>query len=336
MVKFKVVNTSQSESPARPIGVFQALMAGFDRIAAKPYLLIPPILLDLFLWLGPHVTIPSIFQNLIDIVVVPNGADDAMVEQIEMLRSIISDLGHRLNLFAMISNLPAGISSLMTSRMPIDTPLNQALEFPVESVILAFLILAAVILIGQGIGTQFHLWVAQQLAPKEELADRWTASARMLLLTIAIYIVITIFGFGVALLASLAAIVMPLLGLVVAFFGFTFGFWLFVYLFFTPHGIVRYDLGIFRAMIESVTLVRWNLLPVMGYLGVSFLISWLTSQAWLLPPENSWYLSLAILGHAFVSVTLLAGSYAFYQGRREWFYALKHVRIAPSERKGEG
>jgi hypothetical protein len=311
-------------------------MAGFDRIAAKPYLLVPPILLDLFLWLGPRLTIPSIIQGLLDIMVVPSGADEAMVEQIEMLRSIGSDLSHRLNLFAMISNLPVGISSLMTSRMPVNTPLEQSLEFSIESVILALLVLFVIMLLGQGIGTNFHLWVAQQLAPGEELADRWIASGKMILLAVAFYLVAGIFGLGVAFIASLSAIVMPLFGLIVAFLGFTFGFWLFVYLFFTPHGIVRYRLGIFRSMVESATLVRWNLLPVMGYLGASWIISWLTNQAWLLPTEDSWYLLLAIVGHAFISVTLLAGSYAFYQGRREWFYALKHVTIAPTERSWEG
>ena len=336
MVELKVVKTSQFGPPSRPIGVVQSLMAGFDRIAAKPYLLVPPILLDLFLWLGPHLTIPSIIQDLMDIMVVPIGADEAVVEQIEMLRSISSNLSHRLNLFAMISNLPVGISSLMTSRMPMHTPLEQSLEFPVDSVILAFFLLFVVMLLGQGMGTQFHLWVAQHLAPGEELADRWIASGKMILLAVAFYVVAVIFGFGVAFIASLSAIVMPLFGLIVAFLGFTFGFWLFVYLFFTPHGIVRYGLGIIRSMVESATLVRWNLLPVMGYLGASLIISWLTSQAWLLPTEDSWYLLLAIVGHAFISVTLLAGSYAFYQGRREWFYAIKQVQIAPTERGGEG
>jgi hypothetical protein len=237
-----------------------------------------------------------------------------------------------LNLFAMISNLPVGISSLMTSRMPVMTPLSNSLDLPIDNVILAFLIVIFIMLLGQGIGTQFHLLVAQQLAPGKELAKRWAATGKMILLAIIVYVVVVIFGFGVSFIASLSAFIMPLFGLVVAFLGFTFGFWIFVYLFFTPHGIVRYGMGVFRSMIESATLVRWNLLPVMGYLGASFAVSWLTAQAWSLPTEDSWYLLLAIVGHAFVSVTLLAGSYAFYQGRREWFYAAKHATIIPTER----
>ena len=141
MVKFKVVNTSNFTPPSRPIGVFQSLAAGFDKIAAKPYLLVPPILLDLFLWLGPHLTISSFIKELMDLIIIPYGSDEAMMEQIEIFRSITSDLGQRLNLFAMISNLPAGISSLMTSRLPVLTPIGRSLEVSVENLMIILLLM---------------------------------------------------------------------------------------------------------------------------------------------------------------------------------------------------
>jgi hypothetical protein len=331
MVKLKVVETTNLNPPSRPIGVFQSLMAGFDKIASQPLLILPPILVDLFLWLGPRLTINTIVQDLLELVVVPPGSDEAMVEQIALFQSITNDLGQRLNLFAMLSNLPAGISSLMSSRLPVVTPLGQSSEIPIQSFVIVFLLLFALMIIGQGIGTQFHLWIASQLAQGEELADRGKAWFRMIMLAILIYVVGMIFGLGIAFIASLFTFVSLAFGIIIAFLGFTFGFWIFVYLFFTPHGIVRYKLGLWRAMLESATLVRWNLLSVVGYLGVSFVISWLTSQAWILPTEDSWFLLLAILGHAFVSATLLAGSYAFYQDRREWMYSVQKPQIAPSE-----
>lgn len=336
MVELKVVNTSNPTTPSRPIGVFQSLAAGFDKIAAKPYLLVPPILLDLFLWLGPRLTIPSLMKELMDFILIPYGTDEAMMEQIEILRSITSDLSQRLNLFVMIGNLPAGISNLMTSRLPVLTPVGRSLEVPVEGLMIILLLLVVLMVIGQGIGTQFHLWIAQQVAPGEKMANRWTAIVKMILLASALYAVLMVFGFGLAFVASLSAIVLPLFGLIVVFLGCTIGFWVFVYLFFTPHGIVRYGMGILKAMMESATLVRWNLLPALGYLGITFGISWLASQAWLLPTEDSWYLLLAIVGHAFVSATLLAGSYAFYQGRREWFYSVKQNHIAPTNQSWGG
>jgi hypothetical protein len=269
-------------------------------------------------------------KDFMDFLIVPYGADEAITEQIEILRSITSDLGQRLNLFVMISNIPAGISSLMTSRLPVDNPVGRSLEVPVESLLIIIFVLVVLMVIGQGMGTQFHLWIAQQVAPDAKMADRWTASVKMILLACALYAVIIVFGFGLAFVASLSAIVLPFFGLIVIFIGSTIGFWVFVYLFFTPHGIVRYGMGVLKAMMESATLVRWNLLPALGYLGISFGISWLAGQAWLLPTEDSWYLLLAIVGHAFISATLLAGSYTFYQGRREWYYSLKQNHIAPT------
>ena len=306
-------------------------MAGFDKIAAQPLLLLPPIFLDLFLWLGPRLTLNTIIQDLLELVVVPPGSDEAMVEQITLFRTITSDLGQRINLFAMVSNLPAGISSLMSGRMPILTPTGQSMEIPMQSFAVMFMVLFALTVIGQGLGTQFHLWIASQLAQGEELADRWRAWLRMVVLAIVLYVVGMIFGLGVAFIASLFTVVNLTFGIIIAFLGFTFGFWIFVYLFFTPHGIVRYKLGIVRAMLESATLVRWNLLPAVGYLGTSFMISWLTSQAWRLPSEDTWFLLLAILGHAFVSATLLAGSYAFYQNRREWLYSVQKSQVTTTE-----
>lgn len=92
-----------------------------------------------------------------------------------------------------------------------------------------------------------------------------------------------------------------------------------MYLAFTPHGIVRFRYGIFKAIRESVRLVRWNFFPAVGYIFLAFMVMWVTTtQIWVLPDEDSWFMLLAMLGHAFLSATLLAGSYAFFQGRHSW------------------
>jgi hypothetical protein len=46
------------------------------------------------------------------------------------------------------------------------------------------------------------------------------------------------------------------------------------------------------------------------------LVSWLTDLVWQLPQAESWFSALAVLGHAFVSATVLVASYVFYVGRR--------------------
>jgi hypothetical protein len=81
---------------------------------------------------------------------------------------------------------------------------------------------------------------------------------------------------------------------------------------------------------ESALTVRWNLLSTVGFLGLVFGITWLTNQVWFLPEEASWFSLLALGGHAFVSAVLLASSYAYYQGRRDWVASQRELVVAAS------
>jgi hypothetical protein len=179
------------------------------------------------------------------------------------------------------------------------------------------------LVLGQALGAQYHIWIARQIAPGEEISNRRQAILRMIFFALLIMVLSLMVGFGFSLIALLFAMLLPILGFVVGFLGFSFVFWAFVYLIFTPHGIIRYRLGVIRAMTESATLVRLNLLPVVGFLSLAYGISWLTNQVWFLPDEKTWFTILAIAGHAFISTTLIAGSYAFYQDRRDWLFALQ-------------
>ncbi len=127
--------------------------------------------------------------------------------------------------------------------------------------------------------------------------------------------------------ASLASLLLPIIGMALLFVGFSILVWLAIYLAFTPHAIIRYRLGVLRAMVDSALVVRWNTLSTVGFLLLAFGISWLTNQVWLLPQDDSWLAVLALLGHAFVSGMLLTGSYAFYQSRREWLLRLRKASL---------
>ncbi|MGA9532977.1 MAG: hypothetical protein WBR18_09700, partial [Anaerolineales bacterium] len=96
-----------------------------------------------------------------------------------------------------------------------------------------------------------------------------------------------------------------------------------------------YRFGVIRAMLESVFVVRWNFLSTVGFLSAAALISWLTNQIWTLPTSSSWFEILSMVGHAFVSGTLLTSSYAYYQGRREHLVKTREhleARLAALER----
>jgi hypothetical protein len=287
------------------------------------------LILDLILWLAPHLTIPGIFQRFAEAVTVPVGAEEFLVEQIEFFRTGLIELGGRVNLVSLIASLPVGLPSLMSSRNPILTPFGEGLQVSLANPFLIILTILIIGIVGQAVGAQFHIWIAQTMAPGEIVSDRWNAMLKMILLAVVAFVLTLLIGFGFSLFALILALLLPLFGFIAAFLGFSFLFWAFIYLIFTPHGIIRYRLGIVRAMIESATLVRWNLIPVVGFLVLAYATTWITNQVWFLPGESTWYVILAIAGHAFVSATLLAGSYAFYQDRRQLLFSVHEMQTDP-------
>jgi hypothetical protein len=49
-----------------------------------------------------------------------------------------------------------------------------------------------------------------------------------------------------------------------------------------------------------------------------FLLSRGLSYLWLIPGGDSWMMLVGILGHAFISTTLLAASFVYYRDMNDW------------------
>jgi hypothetical protein len=319
MVKLGVVaEPIAGPSSSKPIGAFEALVKGFDRITAAPLLLLPSLVLDLLLWLGPHLKINSMLQWLAEGIIIPINATPVLDEQIRLLRTGLLEIGARFNLLTALSSLPVGIPSLMSARMPTETPLGLPISIGITEPSYVIGIWLLLTVIGLGLGGFYHLWIARRASPGIEIRASWKTWVRILLLAAAAYVTVVAYIFVSVLAASFAALLLSILGVIILFLSFSLLFWLVIYLIFTPHGIVRYEMGLLQAVMESAAIVRWNLMGTLAFVGLAFAVNWLTSQVWLLPPEISWFSLLALLGHTFVSSVLWLGSYVFYQERREW------------------
>jgi hypothetical protein len=326
MVKLRFVSRLGKEWTTRPISVFRALATGFDRIAARPILILPSLLLDVFLWFGPHLTIPTLIETLTTELVVPLNADPALVEQTAAVREALAAFVDRFNLFSSFSTLPAGmpfnllfsvfstllvgLPSLMAMRMPVVSPLGNAIVFSLSNPRDVLLLWLGITCVGVGAGVLYNRWLIWQVDPKARIGSAWRAWGRLLVLACLAYLIGTLVLILTGLIASgqgLIYVGMPLLFVAA------------VYLAFTPHAILRYQMGIWEALKQSLWFVRWNFIGAFGFIVTAFLLLWVsTAQVWSLPNEESWFNLLAILGHAFISATILAGSYAFFQERRQW------------------
>jgi hypothetical protein len=325
MVKLKIVESSAARPPAPPIGVLAALIAGFERIAAKPILIVPPLLLDLFLWLGPRLTISGLLMSTAAQIGQLAGSDSVLQQQAEPLRQGLESLTTRFNLFSALNTFPIGLPSLIAGRLPEGNPLGLAAPLDISQPGLIVGIWLALTLAGVALGALYHRWLAHLTFPGAPIA-RWAPIwGRMLMLTAAVYIGLIGWMSVTALVATLVGLLIPLLGAGIVFIGASLLAWLGMYLVFTPHGIVRFRLGLGKAMSESIQIVRWNTLSVIGYVTLALIVTWLGNLVWNLGADQSWYLVLGIIGHALVTAVLLAGSYILYQNRRGWMITLRQA-----------
>jgi hypothetical protein len=321
MVEYNPVTNSIQSSPGKRVGVFPSLVEGFEHIAEKPYLVLPPLILDLFIWLGPRLKVERVvdeISSLIDMSVLPTDPQGEISTQIELVRTLLEDFGARFNLLTSLSSIPIGVPSLIKARMPLENPLGTAMAMEVASPgrILALWLVLAVL--GVALGALYHRMIAHPDRTEEGRPGLGVLWGRLLLFTAAAYLLLGALMTVVLIVVSVAGLLSTVLSVILTVLGFSLIFWVALFFVFTPHGMVRNGLGLFRAVLESVQLVRWNVRSTIWYLTLAFIISWLTGQVWFLPAEDSWFNLLAILGHAFVVTMLIAGSYIFYQSRREW------------------
>ncbi|MCS7040797.1 MAG: hypothetical protein RMN24_02340, partial [Anaerolineae bacterium] len=105
--------TTATQTQSKPLGVIDAIQRGFDLINHRLWLLLIPVLLDLFLWRGPRLSpAPWLDARL-----------DAFLAQPELSAELPSDfllmleetrlMVNNLNLFALLTGLVTGLPSFM-------------------------------------------------------------------------------------------------------------------------------------------------------------------------------------------------------------------------------
>ncbi|MGA9532423.1 MAG: hypothetical protein WBR18_06875, partial [Anaerolineales bacterium] len=211
-----------------PIGVVASFVTGFDRMAAQPILILPPLLLDTFLWLGPKLNIGPWVQRLAAQLVVPPSAEQAVQQQVAALKDGMQLMAERFNLLTALSSLPTGVPSLMAGLMPANAPVEWFGQLQLSdpaAVVLGWIALTAV---GIGFGVLYHRAMAHAVAPEAELPSGFWAWGRMLMVALLAYVGLLVVGTLALVIATLAAFLLPLLGVGVSFVAFSLIFWLLV------------------------------------------------------------------------------------------------------------
>ena len=316
---------TKSETVAiTPPRLMSAVSAGFSVVAGHIQLILFPVILDLFLWLGPHLSIKSVLQPWLDhwVETVGTLGSSDMTSLMVNSKPEFQALIDHFNLLGVIRTWPIGIPSLLSSMNDSTTPFGSAAVNEIPSPETAVLTLLVILILGLGLGSIFFNLVAYFCAERRfdiTMTRRFTwGFFQTITLALLMLVALLVIAFPTILILSVIIMLSPgIAQIILLVMSFIF-LWLLLPLVFSPHGIFAYGLSAISSMLTSMRLVR-GFLPGTGmFLVVIVLFSEGMNIFWRAAPPDSWMTLVGIGGHAFITTGLLAASFIYYQGGMRW------------------
>jgi hypothetical protein len=301
-----------------PPGLVASLAAGFDAVANHVGIIIMPFLLDLLLWLGPHLSMKALVQPVVDglaksQVPLPASMPDAASMQ-QMWEGILT----RFNLIGLLRTFPLGVPSLLSASMPTTTPLGVPTTWELSSFSSLFGSWFLLLLFGWLLGSiYFYLISNVTIAPDPKPALN-RSIPQGILLSFTWLGLSLVAGIPILLLFSVLLLLSSTLVQVGIFIFMLLAIWIILPVFFSPHGIYAYRQNAFASILQGLRMTRFTL-PNSGlFMLSSLLISEGFGYLWSIAPSNSWLTLVGIAGHAFISTGLLAASFIYYKNINTW------------------
>ena len=333
------MDAQKLESLPPPPGVIGSLRAGFDAVANHVWLIVFPLALDIFLWLGPRLSVDGLLRPFVRYMFLQarRGVEVSELDQFLETQANFLDLLQNFNLLSLISKFrvfPIGISSLLAQTMPVETPLGEQNVVQISSVPLLIGLVFILTVTGWVVGGLYFRWVSGTTLGQEDVGiSLLRAIIQTFILSVCWLIGLMIILLPIMLILMLLAFINPLLANGAIFVLLLFSFWLIVPLFFVPHGIFARRQNAFYSALTSLRLARFTF-PTSGMFVISVLIlSQGLNYLWSVPPNDSWMTLVGIAGHAFITTAVLAASFVYYRDMNIWlqtvFEQWQKTRIAP-------
>ncbi len=323
--------TDSQELPTPP-RLIPALVEGFDAITKHILLILFPILLDMLIWFAPHLRLKKMIEAfLAEMTLFTLNEGPELTSMIETGREVWLQTAEQINLAVVLRSYPVGIPSLMSSALPMETPLGTPWMLEISSA--GYAILLIVLLLGTGLigGTFYYLVVAQAALDSDiqwkEIFSKWP---RACLRVISLALLWLGFFLVVSIPASCLVSVVTLAGLsfgpLMVFFYGGFLIWLVFPLLFSAHGIFVKNLGVWPSIRNGIRITNIALPTTILFFVSVFLLTQGLDLLWRIPPADSWLLLLGIAGHAFVVTGVLSASFVYYRDADRWVTSLSQQR----------
>jgi hypothetical protein len=321
-------NPLAARRQAQPTGVIETLSAGYTAVNRQLWVLLLPILLDVFLWLGPHVSFSPLVGPAVthateltrQVALGPRRAqrNPELSAGLDESRQYLIARADEVNGLSALAWGPVGLPSLAT--LPDD---NEELAF-VNGWADGLALLAACFGVSLLLGGWFYGGLAAGSVGTGGPLSAGRNTPRAVLDVLGLVAVLLgaalLLGLPVLLLIGFTALVSPpvaILGGLMLAAGVLFAS---VHLFFAIDAIFVSHAGPLAAIQRSVGLVRRNLWPSVALILLTWLILAGMSRVWeilgtnLQPPYG---VAVGIFGNAYIASGLIAAGMVFYTQRTE-------------------
>jgi hypothetical protein len=302
-----------------PPGAISALLNGFNAIASNVAVILIPAVLDLFLWLGPRLKADALFAPILELmpqILAQVSADQA--DQVKKFGLAVTDYANNFNLFSVFRTFPLGIFSLMITKMSIKSPLGERIGIDIPHWLVAFGIVLILTFCGWLGGSLYFRAVSRVALKLEKAPGVFHSVLHGVLLSGLWLLFFSLVNLPLFVLLWLLSLLDNLVRTILIFLLVVPISWTLLVVFFSFHGIFANAQNAFISFRNSIRMLRYGLPPLGWFAMLTILISQGMDMLWRIPPTDSWMTGIGILGHAFVSTSLLAASFIYYRDLNTW------------------
>jgi hypothetical protein len=308
--------------------VIETLSAGYAAINRQLWVLLLPVAVDMFLWLGPHVSYSPLVAPTVTRATewvrhaTPEPAElgqPSIASDLEDIRQRLVEYSDETNALSLVANGPLALPSL-SGWVAESGDLTFVTGWPEGLALLTGCFVASLLLGGCFYGAIAR---AATRAPGGLLPVAQSApgkSLRVLGFVAAALGLGLLLGLPMLLLMGFALLVAPVVAYVGAVALLAAVVYAALHLSFATAAIFVSNVGPLAAIRRSVRLVRRNLYPALGLLGLTWLILAGMAQVWLVLANNlpaPVGVGLSTLGNAYIASGLVAASMIFYLERAD-------------------
>ena len=308
------------------MGIIESVSEGMSLVRRRPWLIALPVLVDLGIWLAPQLSIEPLTSAMARAFQSSAAASPQASQSVDAARQFLAAFGKDANLFGLLSSGLLGVPSVVAGGMPAglaNAGGAVAVANPYLAVGLALLFMVAGLLVAALYLTSVAATVRGDATPPRGLLPRARRTwLKLIALALALVVAAIAISVPVSLSLTLVTLVSPtaaaFLASLLGLFGLWVGLWVVFYLFFVVDSLVLQEVGLQRAVVNSIVVVRSSFWSTFGFIvlvnvivaGLSVVWQWLARFTLV-------GLAVAIAANAFIGSGLVAASLLFYRDRYE-------------------